>query len=432
MIMTQEPMVNLRSRIKRITDLFVQLENTSSRNEKFGKLYGARMEDEQLDQDITYCLEVLDGRHKIGYTFQEIGNTSPSEYEEKCLISTMPLKEFLSNLYTDNKSEQHLYEISHLYRETGLFVRALMNREWRLGIGKSQLAQTYLTPMLAKKFDPDKPQKGMFFVTEKLDGNRCIASFEDGEWKFTSRSGKPLKVSFDMSKFDPKFIYDGEILQERRPSQEAFNAMSGVVNSKYGDKSGLHYWIFDITNAAAPYDRRRVYLDDHCTQCESTNVHILRTLGVYLSWEALCLHIYEMLDHITSLGGEGVMINNGNAMYSHKRTDVLLKLKKVQTMDMRVIDLEPGTGKNFGKVGALVCEAFDEKENQYLCSVGTGLSDYQRELWACYPEKIKGKIVEVQYFSLSQSSITRGTFCWSLRHPRFKGVREDKDETSVY
>ena len=60
-----------------------------------------------------------------------------------------------------------------------------------------------------------------------------------------------------------------------------------------------------------------------------------------------------------------------------------------------------------------------------------GLSDEQRELWAMDPSLIVGKIIEVGYFSMSQNANLNGTKYYSLRFPRLKQVRYDKEVTSI-
>ena len=60
------------------------------------------------------------------------------------------------------------------------------------------------------------------------------------------------------------------------------------------------------------------------------------------------------------------------------------------------------------------------------------MTDEQRISWALNPKDIIGKIIEVSYFSMSQSANTNGTKYYSLRFPRMTGIRSDKGETSVY
>ena len=101
-------------------------------------------------------------------------------------------------------------------------------------------------------------------------------------------------------------------------------------------------------------------------------------------------------------------------------------------MDMKVTELFEGTGKHEGRVGALNCICRGNDGKLYECRVGTGLSDEQREQWADNPDAIIGKIVEVAYFSISQDTKARGSKSYSLRFPRLKRVRDDKEDTSEY
>ena len=425
-------MLSITERIALITELFTKLEATPSRNEKIDLLSKYKSKDVQLSKDIDYALEILDGRHKIGFTFYPIKNP------EALILPVWSLENFLARLYTmEDHSESSIWNVEHSYGSYGEFVASLVNRTWRLGIGKSQLQKQTISPMLAKKFEPKKPVKGYtgpYYVTEKLDGNRCIAAynFTVGDWEFYSRSGKPMRVYFNMNNFPLWHIYDGEVMtreQYMHPSQQNFNGASGVINSHSKDKD-LVYIIFDLLDTDEDYTFRRALLDAMSIN-ESASVMILPVLGKAKTWAELTELAPQLRNEVTSRGGEGVMINVGDAKYQQKRTDVLLKYKDVFSMDMRVVGLTEGTGKNEGLVGALECVAEGDGK-KYQCSVGSGLTDWMRTNWANDSRGIIGKIVEVEYFSISQDANTRGTNVYSLRFPRLKRVRMDKNETSIY
>lgn len=425
-------MLNLTERIALITELFTKLEATPSRNEKIDLLSKYKSKDEQLSRDIDYALEILDGRRKIGFTFYPVKNP------DAIVPPAWSLGSFLERLYTmEDHSESSIWHIEHSYGSYGEFVASLVNRTWRLGIGKSQLQKQTISPMLAKKFEPNKPVKGYvgpYYITEKLDGNRCIAAynFSIEQWEFYSRSGKLMRVEFDMDNLSIWHIYDGEVMtreQYLHPSQENFNGASGVINSHSSDKD-LVYIIFDIVDPELTYSARRALLNEIHTS-RSSKVIILPVLGVTITWEELTELAPQLRNKVTSRGGEGIMINVGDAKYQQKRADVLLKYKDVFSMDMRVVGLTEGTGKNEGHVGALECVAEGDGK-KYQCSVGSGLTDWMRINWANDSRGIIGKIVEVEYFSISQDANARGTNVYSLRFPRLKRVRMDKNETSIY
>ncbi len=287
---------------------------------------------------------------------------------------------------------------------------------------------------LAKAYNPEKipASAAGYYVTEKLDGNRCIALHNGQAWEFYSRNGKRLYVSFDMSTFDPARVYDGEIidgalLRDRRAAD--FNALNGLIQRQYGAKSSLIYAVFDIVDESRPYFERRRELD---SLQASKNAIILPALKYFLTADELRENIPAELDRITAAGGEGLIINNGGAPYEKKRTSSLLKVKQSQTMDLRVIDIEEGRGKYAGMIGALKCQAVTDDGREIITDVGTGFSDAARREWYENPAEIVGKIVETRYFEIQQGENGQAANTFSLRFPRFLRVRTDKAETSEY
>ena len=127
--------------------------------------------------------------------------------------------------------------------------------------------------------------------------------------------------------------------------------------------------------------------------------------------------IIELLEEQTSKGEEGVMINVWDAPYDFKRTNQLLKVKKFQDTEVKVIGFQEGTNKYAGTLGALVCEY-----KYSTVDVGSGFSDALRdEIWA-NKDVWLGKIITVKYFEETYNSATGLP---SLRFPVFIRVRED-------
>ena len=376
-----------------------------------------------------------------------IAGGTDHEIREMALKEETTLREFLAPLFNlPDKSDSTIYVACRRYGGFYEYIAPLLRRDWRLGIGKSLLGVDQTSPMLAKKYEPGKlasaEGKG-YYVTEKLDGNRCKARYDDdeGRWVFTSRSGKEMRVNFDMRGFPTYHVYDGEIMskeQLKSPGQANFNSLSGIVNSKYKEKKGLVYVIFDIIDTISIYEERRdqlnavdAYRNRHGFD-RSSDTQILPVLKYCENKEELEKWLPILLDEITVAKGEGCMVNLGNRVYEQKRTNALLKVKLLETMDMKVMALKEGTGKHAGRVGSMTCFCNASDGKRYECSVGTGLSDEQRDRWTDHPDEILGKIVEVAYFSISQDAKRRGTKEYSLRFPRLKKVREDKEETSEY
>lgn len=423
----------LDERVAYFENLFEKLQNESSR---LVKEYIVSKIPAELKDDFIFLLEILSGRRKIGWTYTA-RNYKVSTDQNQTLMQYI-----YNNLFIVNKTDMNVIRAEIATSLYGDFIEPIVNRKWRLGIGPSLLEKEKYSPMLAKKFET------RFLgiknaITEKLDGNRCIAYYENG-WKYKSRNGKDMAVEFDMSGFDTSHIYDGEVLspeqvqmsdeivkavQSNKKYQTAydskFNRTSGLINRKSGNKN-LIFNVFDVISTQ-PYDTRRYYLQS-CK--ESETVRILPVLAMVTNSRQSQEKIFDILDIVTSVGGEGIMINNEDATYQNKRTKDLMKLKKAYSMDMIVESFEYGTGKYTYSVGALHCTA--KVNDKYVqCKVGTGFTDEQRTRWSMHPEEILGKLVEVEYFSMSQDKEMQGTTRYSLRFPRFKRIRNDKDTTSI-
>jgi DNA ligase-1 len=85
---------------------------------------------------------------------------------------------------------------------------------------------------------------------------------------------------------------------------------------------------------------------------------------------------------------------------------------------LEVTDVEEGTGRNVGRLGALVCSGQDDGK-QITVNVGSGFSDDDRtEFWNSRSSLI-GQVVEVRADAVTQNQ--DGTF--SLRFPRFLHFR---------
>lgn len=395
--------------------------------------------------DFNFILEILAGKHKLGYSYyrRESLDIMPAFVMQKSF------KEYLQPLW--DPLTKHDLSVASI--ETAMsqvrwhtsFIASIVNRTLRLGIGPSLLSKDGLSAMLAKKYEGKiKSDDTGYFVTEKLDGNRCIAHYDGSKWNFTSRNGKPMNVNFDMGNLPTDRVYDGEVLSiaqtecskaiargvfiEQHGGTSAFQNTSGLINRK-GDKKGLVYNIFDIMYDTAPYFERRTELElIGKAGLNSNDLRILPILKRYNTAAEMREGIDKLLVDVTCAGAEGLMINTGFGKYQHKRTDDLLKYKAVQTMDMKVIDWEYGNGKYASSLGYLQCVGKTPDGKDISCKVGTGISDYERDLWVLEPNKIVGKIVEIAYFAISHNN----TGVYSLRFPRLKQIRYDKTEVSPY
>lgn len=284
--------------------------------------------------------------------------------------------------------------------------------------------------MLANKYF-DKPEiiEGKeFAITTKIDGMRCIMLKENGSVTFWSRQGQKIDGLVDLEEeakyFPNDLCLDGELIADVGNPDTYKDTMKRARN-KDAEKHGLKMMVFDCMSAEEfrnqhannVYHKRRDLLD-----CVFNGTWFMHDFKYFEKLPILyqgtdTSKIIELLEEQTSKGEEGVMINVCDAPYDFKRTNNLLKVKKFQDTEVKVIGFQEGTNKYVGTLGALVCEY-----KYSTVDVGSGFSDVLRdEIWA-NKDAWLGKIITVKYFEETYNSATGLP---SLRFPVFIRVRED-------
>jgi DNA ligase 1 len=288
--------------------------------------------------------------------------------------------------------------------------------------------------MLAKKFEDEEHKvKGKeFAITEKLDGMRTIMIVENGNVIFFSRQGQPITGLVEIVRdavFLPDNVYDGELLianaddyKDREVLQETLK-----IARKDGEKRGLVLHLFDMIpinefkegKSKATYRKRKEELVSIIEKLNSPYIKVVPNLYVGKDLDV----IPKLLEEMNRKGKEGLMLNVSDGKYQCKRTDVLLKIKSMNTMDCRVIGFEEGTGKNKGKLGALIVDY-----KGFELRVGSGFTDEDREYIWNNKDEFLNAIVEIQYFRESRNQ--NGGL--SVSYPIYICKRDDKSEPSYY
>lgn len=291
--------------------------------------------------------------------------------------------------------------------------------------------------MLAQKYfeKPEKLSGKTFAITTKLDGFRLIALKDKfGNIKFYSRVGQLVEGLVEIEaelkyNFPNDVALDGELTISNyfdMPSKDAYKAASKIIRLK-GDtpKTGLTYRVFDIMTAEefisqscpAIYNARRSLLDSYAGR--ATHIEVLPVL--YRGTDTS--KITEFLDKITSEGGEGCMLNICDAEYHWTRSWDIMKVKKFDSLDLEVVDIEEGSGRLAGTLGAIHVRYKDGN----IVKVGSGFSDEERKLYFNNPALILHKIVEIKFFE--ETTNADGTY--SLRFPTWcSNIRDSLDKAT--
>ena len=336
--------------------------------------------------------------------------------------------------------QEFLSHVNTWDREAGEILEKLICKNLSIGadvkVINSAMPGTIKTfsCMLAQKYF-DKPEKlsgKEFAITAKLDGFRLIAIKDSsGNVKFYSRVGQLIEGLVEIEKefenIPANTAFDGELTISNyfeMPSKAAYKAASKIIRLK-GDtpKTGLTYRVFDYMTADEfqaqkcdkTYDERRAVLDTFANRVDLKHIDVLPVL--YRGDDTS--KIIEWLNRITADDGEGCILNICNEKYSWTRSWALMKVKKFQSLDLEVVDVEEGSGRLTGTLGAIHVRY----KNGNIVKVGSGFSDEERKLYWNSPELIMNRVAEIKFFE--ESSNADGTF--SLRFPCWQSnIRIDK------
>ena len=275
---------------------------------------------------------------------------------------------------------------------------------------------------------------GKKLIEVKLDGVRVITIVRtDGRVDQFSRNGKELvnfeniknQISAVVKKDPPKYdlVLDGEVMSSsfqdlmkqvhRKSDVAADDAVLHLFDMCPLDKFQEGRWDKDQTTRSAYV---KAWVEKH--QADLPNVTCLSHEEVDLETTAGYRRFREINAKAIAGGYEGIMIKDPNAPYECKRTVSWLKLKPFIEVSLNVVAVEEGTGKNIGKLGALVCEG--EDDNKWIrVNCGSGFTDSDRDTFWSNRDALVGQVVEVRADAITQNQ--DGSY--SLRFPRFLHFR---------
>jgi DNA ligase-1 len=269
---------------------------------------------------------------------------------------------------------------------------------------------------------------GEKLIEVKLDGVRVLTVvYPDGRVDQFSRNGKELTnfphIREQMSKlaedYAEPFVFDGEIMSS------SFQDLMKQVHRKSDVKAndavlylfdGVFLEDFQAGISKIPQHLRSMSL--HAFVKETENVKLLGQELVNLDTDEGRQRFKDINSDAIAKGYEGIMIKDPTALYECKRSHAWLKQKPFIEVSLTVVNIEEGTGKNVGRLGALVCEGEDDGRNIKV-NVGSGFSDALRDIIFNDHPSVMGQVVEVRADAITQNQ--DGTY--SLRFPRFLRFR---------
>jgi DNA ligase-1 len=307
--------------------------------------------------------------------------------------------------------------------------KVLGKTEWSIPVFTCQLAtdsEKHTGKMVGKKR-----------IEQKLDGVRVLAVVTKNTVNLYSRNGKPFEnfphivetlynINNKFAKlhqtYKTGFVLDGEIIGE------SFQALMKQAQRKSNVKTdGMVYSIFDIVPMDdfgrgywnAQQYKRLAILEEYRAVFDATDcVRIMDGIEVELDTAEGHDVMRRYADDAVAAGFEGIMIKDLDAPYECRRSTFWMKWKPTITVDLNIVGFEEGTGRNAGRLGAIICEGVDN--DRAICvNVGSGLSDANRDEYWSARDKLLGNVIEVEADAVTQNQ--DGTY--SLRFPRFVRFR---------
>lgn len=327
--------------------------------------------------------------------------------------------------------------------EWNFWYRRILVKDMKCGVSETSINKfaptEYQIPIFTCQlaYDGAKHESkvaGKKFIEVKLDGVRVITIvYPNGQVDQYSRNGKEL-LNFDHVKkqfakqavfLSEPMVFDGEIMSSS--FQDLMKQVHRKSNVTAND-AVLH--LFDMLPLTE-------FQAGKSTRDQTTRSALLK--GWISLYEAQMPNVsvvdHELVDLDTSEGAErfkeinkaaidggyeGIMIKDPSAVYECDRTVAWLKIKPFIEVTLKAVAIEEGTGKNVGRMGAVVFEGTDDGKFIRV-SCGGGWTDKQRiEIWADKAATL-GQLGEVRADAATKSQDSDDV--WSLRFPRFKTWR---------
>ncbi len=325
-----------------------------------------------------------------------------------------------------------------------MFYRRILIKDLRCGVSEKTVNKiakkfpqyaipTFTCSLAHDSANHEKKMVGKKQIEIKLDGVRVITIIQGDKVEMFSRNGKQfhnfghiIEEIETVIKENPvpyPLVLDGEVMSAN------FQDLMKQVHRKdnvQNDDAVLH--LFDTIPLGCfkngSWDKPQSFRSQITKHWVEDHRSVLKHVQA-LEWEEVDLDTTEGQERFVGLnkaavdgGYEGVMIKDIDAPYECKRTHAWLKAKPFIEVTLEVKDVEEGTGRNEGRLGAFVCEGTDDGKKINV-NVGSGFSDVNRDEFWTGRDNIPGQLVEVRADAITQNQ--DGTY--SLRFPRFKTFR---------
>jgi len=222
-----------------------------------------------------------------------------------------------------------------------------------------------------------------YYTSIKYDGNYCQIEKFGSKVKFFTSGGKRF-YDYDKAEELKKLPYDFVIETEyiantdgRLGSRGKCTLTTARTNySKYIKWNGGTYKVFDIL-----YYKDTNRLDAANLDIFEKRLKYLRHLNLPEGMEVVTFTLMSLqkaklwLKDVVAIGMEGLFLKHRTHTYQPKgRSNLAIKLKPYNQIDLKCIGINEGEGKYTGMIGSLILQDSQGR----IVSVGSGLNDMDR------------------------------------------------------
>ncbi|HEU5419238.1 MAG TPA: non-homologous end-joining DNA ligase [Streptosporangiaceae bacterium] len=306
----------------------------------------------------------------------------------------------------------------------------------------------WLEPELAT-LTQDRFSDPAWLYERKLDGERCLAYRDGGQLRLLTRNQKQVSTTYPeiagalAAQDCADFIIDGEVVafDGAATSFSRLQQRLGIRNpdERLRRAVPVYYYVFDVLWA----DGRDVR-----PQPLRERKRVLRDL---LTWNGPLRYSTHRTNngeayyaHACASGWEGLVVKRGDSPYRAGRSRDWLKFKCQNAQEFVIGGFTDPQGTRSG-LGALLIGYYDpDGQLAYAGKVGTGfdeatlasLSTSLSGLERRSPPFDRGSLPRAGVHwaeprLVCQVAFSEWTSAGQLRHPRYQGLRRDKDPASV-
>ena len=352
--------------------------------------------------------------------------------------------------------------LSSCTADDAYIIERIIEKDCRLGMGTTNINKIFKgliedTPYMGAISFDEKKARAIFannasaYSQIKMDGRYCNAIIRSGEVELESRQGEATIVTGatfleELADF-PDCVLNGELTIDGVSRYESNGIIASIISilskkesrgpaetakhiakfqQKHGDFSvaleSIRFTVWDTITVDEYFDQKsdtpyyfRVTELTHMVELRKPERISLVEINIADNYEEALRYFQEALAD----GQEGTILKSYHGGWKDGKPNWQIKMKLEMDVDLRITGFNYGTGKNINVISSVNAESSDGK----VVTRPTGINEAMMQHITDNQESLLGTIVECKCSGLSQD----GEGNYSLLHPVFKSLRDDKD-----